>query len=190
MARKKMITRNQILDAAYEVVASGGFSRFTARNIAAQMNCSTQPIYLEFQNMEDLKEALIDQILDHLATDIFPVKHTGHTVIDLALNYIGFATSNRRLYRALYLEEYGGGEKIQSFSYDYFSNAVKEEEQYQNLSAEMIESLHTGTWIIATGIASLQSSGIIHPSEDQIKLMIQESIDSILNQENIVQLSY
>ncbi|BDP83738.1 hypothetical protein EfmAA610_09480 [Enterococcus faecium] len=57
MARKKTITREQILAAAYEVAATDGFTRFTARNIANKMNCSTQPIYLEFKNMDDLRQA-------------------------------------------------------------------------------------------------------------------------------------
>ena len=34
MARKKTITKEQILAAAYEVAATEGFTRFTARNIA------------------------------------------------------------------------------------------------------------------------------------------------------------
>jgi AcrR family transcriptional regulator len=63
MARKKTITRDQILNAAYEVVAKEGFSRFTARNIAAKMKCSTQPIYLEFKNMDELKKVLVKEII-------------------------------------------------------------------------------------------------------------------------------
>ena len=74
MARKKTITRDQILEAAYTVVSTEGFSRFTARNIAAKMNCSTQPIYLEFQNMEDLKMALIRKVHDHLANGHLPCR--------------------------------------------------------------------------------------------------------------------
>ena len=38
---KKTITKEQILTAAYEVVATEGFSKFTARNIANKMKCST-----------------------------------------------------------------------------------------------------------------------------------------------------
>ena len=91
MARKKTITRDQILKAAYEVVATEGFTRFTARNIAAKMKCSTQPIYLEFKNMDDLKSALINQIYDYLATEVFPIERRGDVIVDLTLNYIGFA---------------------------------------------------------------------------------------------------
>lgn len=155
MARKKTITKEQILSAAYEVATTEGFSRFTARNIANKMNCSTQPIYLEFKNMDDLKRALFVQIYDYLKYEVFPVVHTGNTIIDLAYNYIHFANREKKLYSSLYLEEYGGGKEMQAFSYNYFVQMVKDDPQYACLSDEQIESLHNGTWIIATGIAAL-----------------------------------
>lgn len=112
MVRKKTITKEQILAAAYEVAATEGFTRFTARNIANKMNCSTQPIYLEFKNMDDLRQALFEQIYDYLQYEVFPVEHTGNTIIDLAFNYIHFARREKKLYRSLYLEEYGGGKEM------------------------------------------------------------------------------
>ncbi|MCD5028279.1 TetR/AcrR family transcriptional regulator [Enterococcus asini] len=189
MARKKTITRDQILDAAYTVVSTEGFSRFTARNIAAKMNCSTQPIYLEFQNMEDLKMALIKKVHEHLANDIFPVVHTGNKVNDLVLNYVGFATKERRLYRAMYLEEYGGGQEMQEFSSNYYKSLIQAEPRFKDLSEEQIDSLHMGTWIVATGIAALMSSGIIQPTEEKIVRLVEETMDSILARKEPIQIS-
>lgn len=189
MARKKTITKEQILNAAYEVVATEGFSKFTARNIATKMKCSTQPIYLEFKNMDDLKEELFEKIHSYLATEVFPVKHTGNTIIDLALNYIHFAKNENKLYRALYLEEYGGGKRMQSFSYDYFSNAVKSGKEYSELSEVEIASLHMGTWIVATGVAALMTSGIICPTDEQIIRLMEESIETILEREDPIEIS-
>lgn len=180
MARKKTITKDQILNAAYEVVATEGFSKFTARNIATKMKCSTQPIYLEFKNMDDLKEELFEKIHQYLAKEVFPVMHTGNTIVDLALNYIHFAKNESKLYRALYLEEYGGGKRMQEFSYSYFSNAVKKDPEYEKLNDMEINSLHMGTWIVATGIAALMTSGIIRPSDQQIERLMREAIDQIL----------
>ncbi|MGM0274601.1 TetR/AcrR family transcriptional regulator [Enterococcus sp. AZ080] len=181
MARKKTITKEQILAAAYEVAANEGFSKFTARNIANKMNCSTQPIYLEFKNMDDLKHALFEQIYDYLKYEVFPVEHTGNTIVDLALNYIHFANREKKLYSSLYLEEYGGGREMQNFSYNYFMDVVKEDPKYMDLSDDKLVSLHNGTWIIATGIATLMSSNIIHPTDTQIEKMIQDSINAILS---------
>lgn len=114
MARKKTITKDQILAAAFEVATTEGFSKFTARNIANKMNCSTQPIYLEFKNMDDLKQALFAQIYEYLKHEVFPVVHTGNTIIDLAVNYIDFANREKKLYSSLYLEEYGGGRRCKT----------------------------------------------------------------------------
>ncbi|MGC6767157.1 TetR/AcrR family transcriptional regulator [Enterococcus sp. LJL128] len=183
MARKKTITKDQILNAAYDVVATEGFSKFTARNIAAKMKCSTQPIYLEFENMDDLKEALFAKIHRYLSTEVFPVEHTGNTIIDLALNYIHFAKNESKLYRALYLEEYGGGQRMQEFSYTYFSNAVKQDAEYADLDEVKINSLHMGTWIVATGIAALMTSGIISATDEQIEDLMKESINTVLKRE-------
>jgi sialic acid synthase SpsE len=61
MARRKTITREQILEASYELVSVDGFAHFTARNIANKIGCSTQPIYLEFKNMGELKDEIEKQ---------------------------------------------------------------------------------------------------------------------------------
>lgn len=180
MARKKTITKEQILKAAYEVVATEGFSRFTARNIAAKMGCSTQPIYLEFKNMNDLKEALLDQLYAYLADEVFMVEHTRQPLIDLALNYIHFAEREKQLYRALYLEESGFGNKMQAFSNNLFAELASKDPSYENLSPEQIQSLNMGCWVVATGIASLMSSAIIKPTDEQIISLMQLTIDNIL----------
>lgn len=186
MARKKTITKDQILNAAYEVVATEGFSKFTARNIANKMKCSTQPIYLEFKNMDDLKEELFERIHQYLAEEVFPVVHTKNTIVDLALNYIHFATNESKLYRALYLEEYGGGKRMQEFSYKYFFNVVKKDPDYANLTDEEINSLHMGTWIVATGIAALMTSGIIHPTDEQIEQLMKDAIAQIMESGKLI----
>ncbi|MCI1919097.1 TetR/AcrR family transcriptional regulator [Enterococcus hirae] len=179
MARKKTITKEQILDAAYNLVKNEGFSRFTARNIASTMGCSTQPIYLEFKNMEDLRRALFEKIYHYLGNEVYPTPHTGDPLIDLGLNYINFANTERRLYRSLFLEEYGGGAAMQKFSLEYFFEHIPKGERYQELNEKDLQALHEGNWIVATGIASLMSSRIIAPTDDQIIQLLEESIISI-----------
>ncbi|WP_122646688.1 TetR/AcrR family transcriptional regulator [Enterococcus mediterraneensis] len=182
--RRKVYTKEHILKAAYEVISKEGFSKFTARNIAKKMGISTQPIYLEFKNMQDLKNTLVEMVMKDLQENVFPVERTGNTLVDLGINYVKFAQENRNLYVALFVDEYGGGQLMHNFSYEYFKELVKKDPEYSDLSEEYIEALHDGTWIVVTGIASLMSSGIIHPTDEQIGALIQQSIDSILKIEN------
>ena len=74
---------------------------------------------------------------------------------------------------ALYIDEHGDGQKMHDFSYNYFREIVKEDKRYNQLSDEYIDALHTGTWIAVTGIASLMSSNIMHPTEEQNHLIHQ-----------------
>lgn len=179
--RRKVYTKDQILKAAYDVISTEGFSKFTARNIAKKMGISTQPIYLEFKNMQDLKNTLVETVMRDLQENVFPEPHTGNEIIDLGINYINFARENHNLYVSLYVDEYGGGQLMHQFSYDYFKDLVKRNAAYAHLTEEQIALLHESTWITVSGIASLMSSGIINPTEEEIIKLIGQAIDSTLN---------
>jgi AcrR family transcriptional regulator len=182
--RRKVYTREHILKAAYELINKEGFGNFTARNIAKQMGISTQPIYLEFENMQDLKNTLVEAVFKELSENVFPVEQTGDKVIDLGLNYIHFAQEKHNLYIALFVDDYGGGKLMHSFSSDYFKKLIKAEPKYSSLSEAEITALHDGTWIVVTGIASLASAGIITPTDEQIVKVIKETIANILEKKD------
>src|SRR5699024_580404 len=148
---KKTITRDQILDAAYEVVAKEGFSKFTARNIAATMKCSTQPIYLEFKNMEDLKHSLLTEIFDNLSAKILPKERTGAPLVDLGLNYIEFANQQKQLYKTLFLEEDEDGRSIPQFSYDLLIDLLQEDPDYQEKKSDL-KVIAAAYWTVVSGL--------------------------------------
>ena len=62
MPSDKKITKKMIVNAGFEIFRKKGFDAVTARGIAKEINCSTQPIYLEFRNMDDLKTELVEKI--------------------------------------------------------------------------------------------------------------------------------
>lgn len=178
--RHKVYTREHILKAAYELIEKDGFSNFTARNVAAQMGVSTQPIYLEFENMEDLKQSLIKTIFDDLTTKVFSVEHTGDKLIDISINYIDFAQNNPRLFMAMYLDEKGGGRTMYDLSYQFFKETILQQEEYKDLTEGYIEALFHGTWIPITGLATLMMSKVIIPTRQQIIAIIEQSVNAVL----------
>ncbi|WP_314065779.1 TetR/AcrR family transcriptional regulator [uncultured Vagococcus sp.] len=183
MARRKTITKDQILTAAYDIVATEGFSRFTARNIASKMKCSTQPIYLEFKNMDDLKEELFEKIEIYLRDVVFARVVTGDPLLDMNLNYVRFATDEKVLYRSLYLEGHSGEDMLNQFSHDLFMENINKDPELSLLDEEMKTAIFSGTWIVATGIASLKSGGLINPTDDNIKALLNDVITSVIKNE-------
>lgn len=190
MARKKTITKEQILTATYELVAKEGLGKFTARNIAAKMKCSTQPIYLEFKNMDDLRSALIAKIFEHLEKDVFPRKHTDDGIVDFCLNYIDFATKENHLYRALFIVGHGGEPVLQGFSFEYFQKLVAADSEYSKLPTGEVENLFVSLLVVASGISSMIYSGVIAPSQEQKISVLKEVLATVKQKESAFDLNY
>ncbi|MGX7419723.1 TetR/AcrR family transcriptional regulator [Carnobacterium gallinarum] len=180
MARKKTITKQQILNAAYDVVKTEGFGGFTARNIAKKMKCSTQPIYLEFKNMDDLKNELFEKIKTYLKTEIYSHEHTGDPLLDACLNYIYFADTEKVLFRALYIENHLGIEKMHKISLDFALSLMNEKEETKDLSEDEKFQLFTKIWIVAQGIASLLSSGLLSMNSEQVEASLNDSLSEMI----------
>lgn len=58
MGRKPQITKEQILQAAYEILKEEGYSAVNIKNIAVMTGFSTQPISWQFGNMQGLRKEL------------------------------------------------------------------------------------------------------------------------------------
>jgi len=58
MGRKTKITREMILQAAYELLDEAGIGAVAIKSIARKLNCSTQPISWQFGSMLELKKEL------------------------------------------------------------------------------------------------------------------------------------
>ena len=58
MPPKVKITKENIIQAAMDIVRNAGADALNARNIAAKLDCSTQPIFSNFATMDQLRLAV------------------------------------------------------------------------------------------------------------------------------------
>jgi len=58
MGRKTRITKEMILEAAYELLDKEGMGAVQIKAIASKLNCSTQPVSWQFGSMTELKKEL------------------------------------------------------------------------------------------------------------------------------------
>lgn len=180
MARKKTILKSHILDTAYDVVKTEGFEGFTARNIAKTMNCSTQPIYLEFKNMEDLKNELYLKIKEYLTETIFKNTRVDDPILNTCLNFVHFAKDESIFFRALFLEDHLGSERMHDLPYEAMLDAFEQEDKTKGLSKAEKRKVFEKIWISVYGTAALLAQNLIQLDEatlkDELKKVIKESI--------------
>lgn len=77
------------------------------------MGISTQPIYLEFVNMDDLKRTLIKSLFHRMQLFYKADVGASDPVIALGLNFILFAQKHQKIYTALFMKAHGYEEELQ-----------------------------------------------------------------------------
>ena len=55
MPKKPTTTKENMIEGTFQLIRHNGYEAFSARNLAAFLGCSTQPIFRVYENMEALK---------------------------------------------------------------------------------------------------------------------------------------
>ena len=58
MPPKVKITKEMIIDAAFEIARSEGAENINARTVSKKLGCSTQPVMYHFKTIEELKKTV------------------------------------------------------------------------------------------------------------------------------------
>ncbi len=66
MGRKLRITKEMILQAAYELLDESGLNAVNIKTVAARLGCSTQPVSWQFGSMSEFRKELYRYAVDRL----------------------------------------------------------------------------------------------------------------------------
>ena len=162
MPKSTTITQEIIIETAFEMVRKEGFTILSARNIAKQIGCSTQPIYWCYKNMDDLKAEICKKALPFLQSVVLSYSKTGNTLLDLGLGYVRMAYTEPALFKAFYMDNdiFPESERVVEI--------MKNSEECKNLSDEELKNDIAKGWMLAHGIASLVAVGMLVYDEDKI----------------------
>ena len=181
-ARKKEIDKQRILDAAYKLAVRGGIESLTARNIAKAVNCSTQPIYLEFENMQDLRNQVLARISDELKSNTLQQNFTGEPLIDLDLSYLYFAKEHVDLFRAMFVDGKFGNQMIVDTLMGLGLEKFKQQFDAEQFSEERLNHIVISNWIAATGLATLLINKMANFTQAQMISVLKAQIhEAMLN---------
>lgn len=182
MPTKVRITKDMILDTAFDIARSGGLEDVSNREIASRLGCSIRPIYYQFKNTDELKGELYAKIekyfytylMDNMRDDIPPYKQVG-------INYIRFAREESHLFRILFMSEtnllpMGFVTKDE----DDFRELAKFIKFSTKLSDDDIKTFHVRMWLFAHGIASLLASNTVVFSDTQIEKLLSYEFQALM----------
>ena len=159
MPPKVKITRDDILDAAVELVRERGAEALTTRSLAARLNCSTQPIFSNFPNMDALNAAVFGKVYERYAESLLASlrseKYPSYKASGMA--YIEFAVEEPRLFRLLFMRDRSGEERVDDTAEsEMLIDIIMKNTGLSSASAHL---LHQDMWVLVHGLAVMSATG-------------------------------
>ena len=174
MPPKAKISRENILATALDILREKGESALNARDIAAALQCSTQPIFSNFASMQDLKAAVVEEAEKIYQRYIHSAMESGCYPVYKAsgMAYIRFAREEKMLFRLLYMRNRQAEDL--SNANRHFDEMISVVQEQTGLKKEFARLFHLETWAFVHGIAAMTATDFLNLDEELISAMISD----------------
>ena len=164
MARKTEVSGERIIDAVMEIVEESGFGEVSARNVAARLGISTQPIYRIFGDMDGVRQAAIERGWRTVAREV------SGEALDRAVGYVKFAVKHKRLFEFLFREQNYGYDGLNDLSHKLVDGTIIDKlVEITGLSRETAYRVHLCIWMALHGLAAVAADNEMTLSEREIE---------------------
>ncbi|MCR4806422.1 MAG: TetR family transcriptional regulator [Lachnospiraceae bacterium] len=181
MARKESITRQMIIDGAFELLKSDGVEAVTARKLAAHIGCSTQPIFRVYTNMDELLSELFEKARKYYEDFCNSNKNTYDTpFVSLGINYIRFAKQEQNIFRLLFLSGNKSHTLYELINGNENAFVMKEIKKIPNLNMDNVELIFTKVFIFMHGMAGMTITGEFDLTDKEAEDMLKDAIKGFI----------
>jgi AcrR family transcriptional regulator len=165
------VSKEEIVNAAVEIVRKSGAQAINARTLAAALGCSTQPVFSNFATMEQLQQAVIsaayDRYLAFLQKEAESGQYPRYKAFGMA--YIRFAGEEKELFKLLFMRDRRGEEPAPAPD---FEESVAMIAQANGLSADAARLMHLEMWTCVHGIATMMATSFLALEEELVSQML------------------
>ena len=181
MPAKKLISRDEIITAAFEIVRKDGMEALNMRAVANKCNCSTQPIYLSFKGADELKAEVAKkgygEFTKFIEREMASGKYPEYKSI--GMGYIRFAAEEKEFFKYLFMRNRTEEADFERDSFDKSTFIIM-----KNLGLYKDDAylLHAEMWVFVHGIAAMIATGYQKWDGDVISRMLTDAYKGFISQ--------
>ena len=165
-------TREEIVDAALNVVREEGMEALTARAVACRLGCSTSPIFTIYQDMDELKADVYDAALKLFYAFMADCRNYLPPFKQQGMISFKFAKEEPNLFKLAHMGWYNKPKDIREL-YEEMLNADsmiidRIQKEYGLGNREEADFLYGRLWTYTFAFASLTANGQCSFTENEI----------------------
>lgn len=163
MPPKNKFTKEEIIQAAVELVREKGIKNLTARELAYRLNASVKPIFGYFSGMDEVKNEVLNQAYriygEYTTNEINNSSYPPYKASGMA--FIGFAVDEKELFKLMYMRDRSEKEVREDEKRADFSPIIDLIMKNTGLTRENANRLHGEMWIFVHGIAVMAATSYL-----------------------------
>ena len=182
MPPKVKVTKEDVINAAVDIVRSSGAQAINARTVASALNCSTQPVFSNFTTMDELRLAIVEKAdvlcQKYMQREVEIGEFPAYKANGMA--YIRFAKEEKELFKLLYMRD-RSGELIPEGSEltDEMESIVHNNTGLSGVDAKLF---HLEMWAYVHGIATMFATGFFDLDWELVSKMLTDSYQGLRKQ--------
>lgn len=170
MPPKAKITKDMIIDAAFEVARETGAENINARTVSEKLNCSTQPVMYHFATIEELKKAVYAKTDWYHTEYLMNVeKEQDGVMLGIGLNYIRFAIREPNLFRFLFQSGYAvENSLLEMIDSEELTPVISAMQEAAGMNLEQTKEVFLTIALFAHGYASIIANNSLEFDEELV----------------------
>lgn len=183
MGPRTKFTKTQIIEAALEIAQIEGLDNLTMRKIAKKMGSSVAPIYVNFKNMDDLREALVDRIIG-IGQQLLYEESTGNPFHDMGRASLRFALEYSVLFRDLVMKKNSYMQSYDEKMTPVLIGEMSNDPELEGFTAEELKTILLKMKIFQLGISVMAANGLLprsYKKHDLLEMLSSAAQDVIVS---------
>lgn len=181
MPPKVKVTREQIIEAAVELVRKSGADAINSRAVAKILGVSTQPIFSNYSSTDNLREDvrayaadLSDKyIIEDMSSGVYPAYKA------IGMGYIRFAQEEKELFKLLFMCD--RSQMKPTDDTQEMEKSIDIVQENLGLDRDSAKMLHVEMWIFVHGIATMFATRYLEMDTETVSSMLTDIYNGLIS---------
>lgn len=184
MPPKPKFSKEEIIDAALDIVSRDGVAALTARELGEKLGCSSSPIFTVFKSMDEVMQAIRIEAMHRYDKYVSRARDYYPSFKAIGILMLRYAKEQPKLFQLLFMAENAQARRFEDV-FDSLGETAKLCIEFvmndYGLTAEEARFLFQYVWTFTYGVSAMSATGMCDFSGDELISMLGNEFMAVMS---------
>ncbi|MFW6035995.1 MAG: TetR/AcrR family transcriptional regulator [Halothermotrichaceae bacterium] len=180
MPPKKQYSREEIVDTAFGLAKKEGIEGISIRKVADKLGSSIAPIYVNFDNVQELKQAVVDKVFA-ISKKYYDSSESG-SPLDVGIASLRFAKEYSAIFRDLVMKKNDYMKNYEKADLEILGKELAKYPELKDFTEEEIKDMLFKMRVFQLGLSVMAANGLFaeEPTEEELIAMLDSAGNDVI----------